>query len=35
MSECEGGLFNLGPLFHRAVVKDVMKKTVGLRRVTH
>lgn len=35
MSECEGELFNLGPLFHRAVVKNVMKQTMGLQRVTH
>lgn len=35
MSEREGELFNLGPLFHRAVVKNVMKKTAGLRHVTH
>lgn len=35
MSECEGEPFNPGPLFPGAVVKNVMKKTPGLRRVTH
>lgn len=35
MSDCEGELFNLDPLFQCAVVKNVMKKTMGLRRVTH
>lgn len=35
MSDCEGELFSLGPLFQCAVVKSVMKKTMGLWRVTH
>lgn len=35
MSQCEGELVNLGPLFRSSVEKNAARTTTGLRRVTH